>query len=212
MSTTITVPAAGDPVQASWGSDVASAINAIQEDAEYLPFAFNIGAGPQDATSTVTNMVAGGAAILTPIFLAGTMLIQSITLRNGDTASARTCEMALYRDNGSGTLTQVTGTYATLSFTPSAASDRTANVATPGTELRPGIYWLCVRNSHATNTFGLRRLANATEVSGTACRSNSTGIAALGATLDPITNFSTNLTGAPYVRLNGRVFGEAAAF
>ena len=211
---TIAVPTDGDDILGSWAADVAEAINASHYDAAFLPFAYPIGC-PADVVSGATNALAavsGGLAgsALVPFWLPGPLLIQSVTIRNGDTASARSCEFRLYRDNGQSALDFVTGTDGTLSFTPSAASDRTGNVSTPGTLITPGCVWLAIRNTSASQTFGLRRLAT-TELSGNvASIINTASLAALGSTLD-----TAIMTGSPSLalaRLNGRVFGGSAAF
>ena len=207
---------AGTPPLASWGQAVTDALNAIGYQG-FQPYAYPMGIDASAASTTQTNLVAVSASkagiLLIPIALRAPMLLQSITVRSSDTASARSCEMGLYRDTGSAILERVTGTDATLSFTPSAISDRTANVSAPGTPLLPGTYWLAIRNTSASQTFGVRRTTTYTELAGNLYgQDNVPNALALGSTLD--TSGLTLTTGASQalVRLNGRVFGGSAAF
>lgn len=211
---TIPVPTDGDDIVTSWGQDVAEAINATTYDEGFMPFAFPIGMTPGQASSGTSALaaVSGGnaGAALAPILLHAPMKIQSVTIRNGDTATARSCEFRLYRDKGASTLTFVTGTDGTLSFTPSAASDRTGNVSTPGTLLVPGVYWLAIRNTSASQTFALRRFATTELDANHGKVIAAASVPALGATLDPSGITSVNMIIS--CRLNGRVFADAAAF
>jgi hypothetical protein len=207
----LTVPASGDVVAASWGAEVSNRLNR----GNYMPFAVPAGWYSGMASTQNSSLLAVSASkagcMLVPFPLAGSMLIQSVTLRQGSTASARSAEFRLYYDDGTTTLQFVTGTDGTFSFTPSAADDRTANVSTPGTLLYAGMYWLAVRNTSASQTFVVRRGADLTELSGNVyLQDNTPNVLALGSTLD-----TTTFTGGvslPLVRLNGRVLGGSSAF
>lgn len=214
---TIAIVSDGDPILADWPAAVAAALNASHFDAGFLPFAYPEGFAPSDASSintTLTAVASSKAGIaLIPFRLPGPMRIQSVTIRSGDTASARSGEGRLYRDVGSADLAEVPGTACSWSFTPSAPSDRTANVATPGTLLTPGGYWLAIRNTSATQSLGIRRVANATEVaSSVAAYDNTPNAPALGATLATGGLSLSTVMGQFMARLDGRVFGRSAAF
>jgi len=56
---------------------------------------------------------------------------------------------------GSSTLDEVPGANGPESFTPGAASSRTVIVTGAPVLHAPGAYWLVVRNTHATSSFGL---------------------------------------------------------
>lgn len=203
-------------ILASWGEDVTDRLNELTETANFMPFAYPMGMSPGVASTGQSALIAvsGGnaGAIACPFELSGPMLIQSVSVRQGSTASARSCEFGLYRDVGNAAWARITGTTGTMSFTPSAADDRTANVATPGTLLLPGVVWLVIRNTHATQTFVVRRSPSVTElVLSTGWQDNTGGIASLGATLDP-TSWDTKLDSFVIARLNGRVNAQSAAF
>jgi len=139
------------------------------DPAGLVPFAFHGGAGVTNATDWSGAPVSlaavsggnGGAAIM-PVVLTAPMRLISYNLWCTDTASARSAEARLYRDDGSTTLQFVTGSDASWSFTPSAAAARSAAVsAGSGVLLRPGVYWLVIRNKSTTHTFGIGGTANA---------------------------------------------------
>ncbi len=212
---TVTSPSAGDSITATYGAAVATVVNGIM-DYGWLPYAYPQGVDAQDATSASTNLftvAAGlGGVLLQPIYLPGPMKLQSISIRNGATASARAAEFALYQDTGSTTLAQVTGTTGTFSFTPAGADDRTANIGTPGTLLYPGVVWVAIRNTSTGQQFAVRHYAAPTELAfDLAMTNNSTGMASLASTLDAATNWSA--VGFSFgIRLNGRVMGGSSAF
>jgi len=212
----ITVPVAGQQGQASWAASVANAVNTLNETANFLPCAYPLGhvlGGSHSASSALIAVVSSnGGAAAQAIWLPGPMLIQSVTIRQAATASARAAEFRIYRDVGTSSASFITGTDGTFSFTPASADDRTANVSVPGTLITPGVVWFVLRNTSTTQTFPLARQAATTELVGNGSAADmTTGIAALGSTID-ITAFDTKNTGVFGVRLNGRVFGQTSAF
>lgn len=213
MATTVAGVTAGQDVLETWGDSVATAIGELQ--APRLPWAQAHAAGVASSSNTTLGVVAAGlgGAIIQPIILQWPMAIQSVTIAQGSSASLRTCEGALYRDSGSTTLARITGTTFTLSFTPGAADDRTANVDTPGTVLDSGVVYVVVRNTSAAQDFLVRRLIPA-ETAGNRSMSNLvTKIAALGATLVATSGAGwSGGAGTHYIRLNGRIMGQSAAF
>lgn len=212
---TIPVVSDGDVIFASTIAALAQAVNATVYDEGFLPFAYPIGFDPHVATGTQTNLaaVSSGKAglMLVPFHLPAPMRIQSVSIRSSDTASARSCSCRIYRDVGTGVL-QSACTVSAFSFTPSAASDRTTNVTTPGTLLIPGTYWVAFLNSSASQTFGIRRMTAVTELAANFCaQDNVPNATALGSTLDTSLLTLSGVSQAA-VRLNGRVFGGSAAF
>lgn len=179
----------------------------------FMPYAYPVGlpldvvSGSASTLSAVSGSNAGAGACA--FYLTAPMAIQSVTVRNGDTATARSAEFRLYYDDGTSSLQFVTGTDGTLSFTPSAVSDRTGNVSSPGTVLPPGLYWLVLRVTNA-QSFLWRRVA-LTELAGNGyIQQTAASVTALGSTIN-----ITSWTAGPFqylARLNGRVFGQAAAF
>jgi hypothetical protein len=182
----------------------------------YAPFALPLGAVSNATLSAGVTLAAAGGTWLTPIEVAAPLLVESLTIRNTDTATARSWEWRLYREPAAGSdelLEEIAGLDGTDSFTPVAASTRTANATTPAT-VEPGIYWLAVRNTHATNTLGLGSYSLGAGTAGLGlnyAQSKTLG-SALGSTLDATAATWTKQTGIIGARLNARVFGTGAAF
>lgn len=214
----IPVPILGERTVYTWAQAVAETLNALTEEQGFMPYAYPMGYDPQVATSTQSNLAAVSSSkagvMLVPFALHAPLALQSITIRSSDTASARSAEARIYLDTGSRQLPVVVGCATSWSFTPSAASDQTSNIFTPGTVLMPGTYWLTIRNTSASQTFGIRRQPNVTELVGNiAYQDNVPNQVTLPADeLDTSLLSFTGLQGAPAVRLNGRVLGVSVAF
>lgn len=193
----------------------------VRDDLNYLysrlplvglcPFAYAHGMSLTDTPTSARTLAASGGATLCPILVPSLMYVQSLSIYNTDTGTARSWEWRLFSepDGGSATLNEVAGINGSESFTPGgAASVRTVNATTPGL-ISAGLYWLAVRCSHASNSFGIGTAATGT-LGGNASRTKS-GVAALTTTLDASTGWTgtTPLVGA---RLNGRVVAEGSAF
>jgi hypothetical protein len=175
------------------------------------PFAYAWGMSLTDATTAARTLAAAGGTTLVPILIPSAMFVQSLSIYNTDTGTARSWEWRLFRepDAGGATLEEVPGINGSESFTPGgAASVRTDDATTPGLIL-PGMYWLAVRNTHGSNTFGIGTAAAGT-INGNAGRTKTIG-SALTTTLDAVTGWS-NVTAPLGARLNGRVFAEGAAY
>lgn len=176
-----------------------------------LPYAYPPGVPVTGTYTTAVTLAAAGGARLIPIALAAPLLVASLTLYNTDTGTARSWEWRLYRepDGGGATLQEVAGLNGSEAFTPGgAASVRTVAATTPATT-PPGLYWLALRCTHATNAFNVGAAAAGT-LGGDHNRLKTLG-SALGATLDGSTGWSPS-TAAIAARLNGRVMGEGAIF
>ena len=210
---TIAVPSAGDPVKASWGTDVAQAINNTHDDR--LPFLNAMGVHASTNQVDVINLAAvsagsGGCAII-PFHLPIGMDLVSYSVWQNSTSGARAAEARLYKDTGSTTLTEVADSDAAWSFTPSAANIRTASLTSGNLYLSPGLYWLAIRNTDTSNAFVLGSGSNTADWSATTndlVRNGSS--VALASTLD-VSSF-TGQTKPMMARLNGAVFGESTAF
>lgn len=180
-----------------------------------LPYVFHGGTIAADNTAMTLALVSGGngGAVALPMILAAPMVLQGYSLLGADTANARSCEMRLYQDiGGTNSLAFVTGTDATLSFTPSAIVVRTASVSGAPVTLWPGTYYLVIRNTSTAQTFGIRQMqpvGNWPAGTPSINRSLST-VAALGATID--TSTWTQNGGIVSARLNGRIGNESAAY
>lgn len=175
-----------------------------------VPYAYALEMPENAAYTTVRTLAAAGGATLFPVLIPGWMFVQSLTIHNLNVATARSWEWRLYAepDAGSAVANEVAGINGSESFTPVAASNRTVSATTPGL-VGPGLYWVAIRCTHATNSFDI-----GTASTGTLVANHSrikSGLGALGATLD----ISTGWTGATAWlggRLNGRVAGEGAAY
>ena len=213
---TITTPSAGDAVTASWGSDVADAINDTHDDR--LPFVNAIGlhaSTNQVAETNLAVVAAGlGGAMVIPFYVPTSMELVGYSTYQTTTSTARSCEFALYKDTGTSTLERVTGSEATDSFTPTAAGLRRVTLTSGNITLPPGMYWLCIRNTSTSVVWKMGHGSNTADWSDTSADNNhcynSGSVAALGATLD-VSGFSAN-NKIPMARLDGAVFGASTRF
>jgi hypothetical protein len=180
----------------------------------WQPYAFPLGFWQGGVYTTAVNLAvvaAGlGGTLLVPVFVPGPMRVDGVSIWSTDATLLRTAEWRLFEDrlNNSGNLSEIAACNGTFSFTPVAASQR-SSVAGSIVTIGAGVYWLAIRNTSASNTFGIGSAAAGTLATNTA---QTKAIAALGATLDAVTATWVKATAAIAVRLNGRVFGQAAAF
>lgn len=163
------------------------------------------------STAITLAAVSGGngGALWVPIVVPAPMLLQQIGVWNLDTASARSAEARIYLDAGSATCSFVTGTDVAWSFTPSAASSRTADVSGAPVTLDPGMYLVVIRNTSATQVFSIGRSSNSTITSGPG-NYRTQAIAALGSSQDMDTGWTSQTGGIPAVWLEGRVVGRSS--
>lgn len=175
-----------------------------------VPYAYALEMPEQAAFTTVRTLAAAGGATLFPVVIPDWMFVQSLTIHTLNVASARSWEWRLYAepDAGSATANEVAGINGSDSFTPGAATNRTSNATTPAL-VAPGAYWVVLRCTHATNSLNIG--TQATGVLSTNHSRIKAGLAALGATLDISTGWTTSTVWVAG-RLNGRVAGEGAAF
>lgn len=179
----------------------------------WLPYAYAQGIKVADTGITSLAVVAtgNGGAVFMPFFLTAPMLLQSVSIVCGDTASLRTCEFRLFADNGDATIDYVAGSAGTFSFTPTGSpAVRTATITTPGTYLPMGTYWLVIRNTSTAQTFGIRTAAAGNWGSTPPDTKTHTGIPALGTTIDVTGGAWTARSDLWCVRLDGRVMGMSA--
>lgn len=178
------------------------------------PFALPLGL-PIDAASNASTTLAAvsggnGGTVAVAFMIPAPMKVQALGVWNTDTASARAAELRLYQDNGDATFDFITGCDASVSFTPTAASWRQGNVGTPGTLIRPGLVWLVIRNTSASQGFNCGRVNTGTLLSAFNVRRGSTA-AALGATVD-ISGWTPASNGQIVAAITGRIGAETAAF
>ena len=182
----------------------------------WQPYAYAIGGSASLVATTALTLAANGGALACPVVADGHMLLQSLVLRSTDTTLARSAEWRLYAQRlnngnaGENALDEVAGANGAFSFTAAAASNQTSAPSGAPIYLAPGLYWLVIRNTHATNTFGLGTAAAGT-MALTTGKTKTLG-SALGATLDLVAATWAATTGIAGVCLRGRVFGETAAY
>lgn len=184
----------------------------------FMPYAFPIGGGPgQAASGTAISMGASGGANAIPIVLEGHMLLQSVSVWTTDTTQTRgPLEFGIYEErlNNSNTLDLVTGAVGSLAaVAATVAVKRDIPVTSPPVYLAPGTYWLVLKsngnNANATWTMGVTAVG---AMAANTWQQKILTTSALGATLDFVAATWTKQTTIPVVRLNGRVFGQAASF
>lgn len=159
-----------------------------------------------DGGAANLSAVSGGNAgeLLTPIIVPATMELHSVLVYCSDTATARSAEWGLYRATSATQLDRVAADASgTFSFTPSAASWR-ESVAAADTIIPPGSYWVVIRNTSSTQTFGIGHGSGTgqTGAPGFASRVDSSA-PALGATITDLG--VANTTRSPMVALSGNI-------
>jgi hypothetical protein len=155
-------------------------------------------------------LAANGGSIAIPFVVDATSLLVSVSVRNTDTATARTWRWDLYKDTGANSLTRVAACTAAESFTPSAASTRTV-AASSNTTLLPGVYWLVIQSTHATSTFGFGSTAASGAFAPNTAQTKTTSNPN-GASLDFVAATWTKVTAMYAASLNFAVFGNSTAF
>lgn len=180
----------------------------------FVPAAYAIGVGwdsPNSASRTLAASAGGNSgSIIAPILVSGPMQLDGAVVYNTDTASARSAEWRLYRDrDNDSTLYEVSGANGTWSFTPTVASARASTASGAPVLIAPGIYWLVIRNTSGSQTFGVA-LGTAGPLANFSSRED-TSTAALGSTFDTSGTSSFSNRGF-LVMLKGRVFGESSGY
>ena len=184
--------------------------------AGWQPYAYMIGFPQTTAIGTSLAIAANGGTLAVPVQLVAPMALESVSIWQTNTATAREWRWDLYLDavndalSSSNTLTRKAAATAVQSFTPSAASKQTIAAATDPTKLSPGLYWLAIQCTHASNALTIGAIAD----NDFACNTGQTKttVNPNGATLDMVAVTWTKVTDLYCVRLNGQVFGSASLF
>lgn len=160
--------------------------NDVYPTREWVPFAYPPGlTNASDLSGSVLNLATvaagNGGAFVAVVYVPGLMSIDSVSLWNTDTSLLRSAEVGVYYMAGASLTNLIRVTSGSTSFTPSAASKREVTVTTVA--IRPGTYFVVVRNTSTARTFGIGGTANSATVYPTLGMSNAS-IAALGAALD----------------------------
>lgn len=181
----------------------------------WLPYAYPIGLEPTATFGSTLTLAANGGAVATPVILTAPMLLESVSVWQKSTSTARTWNWYLYEqylnngNAGENTLTLKSNGTSADTFTPGAASLRTITAASAPIFLEAGIYWLVIQGQHATSTFQCGY--NASTMGANASQTKTLSVPP-GATLDFVAATWTKVDYPPACRLNGRVFGQTAAF
>jgi len=186
----------------------------------WLPFAFQY--YPTffgTLTTGGVNLPANGGSAAIPILLSSHMLLQSVSVINTNTNLARKWRWDLYIEDlnngnaGENNLRRIAACTADESFTATAASKRTIAAASAPVYLPPGLYWLAIQATDTSNLFTLKSTTSADPLFTTSSWvQTKTTTNPNGATLDFVAATWTKNDNLFGVRLNGRVFGETAAF
>lgn len=181
----------------------------------FQPYAYPLGFSTDASTGNAT-LAANGGSHAAPILITAPMLLESVTIKNANTSLAREWRWDLYLqdtntgDSAENTVNRVATCSGNDNFTPSAASLRTLS-ASSNTLLQPGLYWIVIQCTHASNSFlYLAQLGNSTFAVNhyqTKTTSNPNG-----STLDLIAATWTKSTAVGAIRLNGIVLGQSTAW
>jgi hypothetical protein len=181
----------------------------------YMPLAYPMGLGHSVGYAQNIVLAANGGTLAVPIILQGHILLQAVSLWTLDTSSTRgPIELAIYEDrrNDSNSVDLVPGAVGTLAaYTASAAAIRTIPLTSPPVYLPPGLYWVCIKNNHASNalttgaraggTMGLRTL-----------KTKTLSASAFGSTLDLVAATWTANSGMSSAVMRGRILGQSVEY
>jgi hypothetical protein len=177
----------------------------------WLPYAYPLNFVANAAFTTALALATNGGSLAVPINLPSHMLLASVSVRNTNTATARTWGWDLYRQEATeNTLSRVAASDGNQTFTPTVASTRTLAAAAP-VSLTAGVYWLVVQGRHATSDFGLGSTAASSAFALNTAQTKTT-TNPNGATLDFTLATWAKVSAIYAVRLNGLAFGQAVAF
>lgn len=190
-----------------------------QLDMGWMPYAYPINFVADAAFTTAITLPNNGGSIAIPVVVSGHMLLQSVSVRNTDTATAREWRWDLYTqylnngNSGENTLTRIAASNGSEAFTPIGGlpSSRTLAAASAPVYLPPGTYWLVIQSTHATSSFGLGSSAVSAAFRFNTAQTKTT-TNPNGSTLDFVAATWTKDLSVHAVRLNGRVFGQTTAF
>lgn len=176
------------------------------------PFSYPLNHSHTAAFSTSINLAANGGSLAVPMLVAAPMALTRCVIYQLSTSTARAWRWDLYKDaNTSNTLNRVAASNGSESFTPSAAGNRILDVTSGPVSLNPGVYWLVIQNTHATNQFQLASTAMGTNLAIFNAQTKTT-TNPNGATLDFVAATWTKQTSLIACVMQGDVFGTAAEF
>ncbi len=185
--------------------------------AGWVPYAHPVSQFLNADFATALTLPANGGSVAVPMMVTGHMLLQSVTIHQVSTGTARTWAWDLYEqflnngNSGENTVTRIAASNGSQNFTPTVASNQTLDVTSAPVYIAPGVYWLVIQNRHATNTLTVGvRAALGTLVPNTYQTKTTTN--PNGSTLDLVAATWTKATDWIGVMMNGRVLGQTAAY
>ena len=182
----------------------------------WAPNALQQGAYQGMAISSSTSIAANGGTLLIPVLVQSHLLLEEVTIRQASTSLAREWGWDLYvqdLNNGNGgenTLRRVAESNGNDAFTPGAASIRSLAATGAPVYLAPGVYWLAIQCTHATNALALSHNTGTSSIINTGQMKTTTN--PNGATLDAVAATWTKQNDLFFAALKGRVFGQTTAF
>lgn len=178
-----------------------------------VPYVYPIGYSGTVANASLTGvtLAANGGAATYPVFISAPMLLESVSVTNLNTGTQRAWNWALFKDSGVNTLDRVAFGATAETFTPVAISARTITADSAPVQLEPGLYWILIQCTHATNAFSLGAEGASNTLGGQAGQTK-TVTNPVGSTLDFVAATWTKNNDPASIRLNGRVFGESTSF
>lgn len=180
----------------------------------WCPFALSLGINPSSAWTTAVTLATGVVAAV-PVWVPGQMLLQSVSIRELSATLARSWSWALYVQDlnngnaGENSLRRIATSNAADTWTAAAASTRTSAATSAPVYIPAGMYWLCIRSDQGTQNISVGTVATNTLATNLAATKTTT----LASPLDFVAVTWTKVTAGQFgVRLDGRVFGQTAAY
>lgn len=157
----------------------------------------------------LTSLPANGGTVLLPIYLHASMALGSVVIWEMDTGTLRGWRWDLYQDidNNSSPNAALIATSTTQTFTPTVASKRTLVATSAPVVLAPGVYYLAVQNTSATQTLGLGSTAAGSNLAPTTAKTKTTSNPN-GSSLDLLTGW-TSVNTYWHVAMIGQAMGSA---
>ncbi len=182
------------------------------EGISWAPQAFPVGFVNNATYTTAVNLAVGAVAAI-PFVIPSWMRVAAVRLWNTDTTLAREFEVAIYVDNFVNSAVQVADSHDfAATWTAAAAAQRTMSYATSTRPfLPPGIAWVLIRNSHASNTLGIGTAAASSQTPTTNFWQTKSSVT-LGSSVDLVLATWTKQTSIPCVSLVGSVLGQTTSF
>lgn len=182
----------------------------------WLPYVYPVTYSHGNAYAGAMTLNANVGVII-PLMFAGNMLIQSLSFR-GSTSIGQSAALAwdLYSEDtndgltAENTLRRVAQSNGTVAIGSGGVVVNSSLNALNPTAVAPGLYWLVLQNRGGPDPYGLAIQA-AGVFTHNLTRTKTFAAAGPGQTAELVTSVASLQT-SPAIRLNGRVFGEAAAF